>query len=120
MPIYEYICEDCKHQFEALVRNSSSRPEDGCPKCHSGRLQRKLSTFLDAQARIYEYGYCGCPVRNCRRNHKKRAIDDRPYELTEVPTKAVPYKAAAALLFSQQSRYRAPALNVSVGALMRR
>lgn len=45
MPIYEYICEDCKHQFEALVRNSSSQPEDGCPKCHSARLQRKLSTF---------------------------------------------------------------------------
>ena len=31
---------------------------------------------------------------------KKRAIDDRPYELTEVPTKAVPYKAAAGALKS--------------------
>ena len=31
---------------------------------------------------------------------KKRAIDDLPYELMEVPTKAVPYKAAAGALKS--------------------
>ena len=45
MPIYEYICEKCKHEFEALVRNAGSVPEDGCPKCHSDKLKRKLSTF---------------------------------------------------------------------------
>lgn len=45
MPIYEYICKDCKHEFEALVRNSTSLPAEGCPECHSLNLQRKLSTF---------------------------------------------------------------------------
>ena len=45
MPIYEYVCLKCKHEFEALVRNSKSEPEGGCPKCHSARLKRKLSTF---------------------------------------------------------------------------
>ena len=45
MPIYEYICEKCHHEFEALVPNSNSVPADGCPKCHSAKLKRKLSTF---------------------------------------------------------------------------
>ncbi|MBO4633052.1 MAG: zinc ribbon domain-containing protein [Lentisphaeria bacterium] len=45
MPIYEYVCQQCRHEFEALVRNSSSQPEEGCPECHSHRLKRKLSTF---------------------------------------------------------------------------
>ncbi|MBO7147035.1 MAG: zinc ribbon domain-containing protein [Lentisphaeria bacterium] len=45
MPIYEYICKNCQHEFEALVRNSQSLPDEGCPECNSKDLQRKLSTF---------------------------------------------------------------------------
>ncbi len=40
MPIYEYICGDCNHPFEALVR-SDEQPE--CPECGSGRLNKQLS-----------------------------------------------------------------------------
>ena len=62
MPIYEYVCSKCHHEFEALVRNSSSAPEDGCPKCHSTRLKRKLSTF---SASVPQDGACAhqsvCP-----------------------------------------------------------
>ena len=43
MPIYEYICADCGNAFEALVRNSESKPS--CPKCESRNLKRRLSTF---------------------------------------------------------------------------
>jgi putative FmdB family regulatory protein len=42
MPIYEYACADCGHEFEALVR-SSSIPE--CPTCHSKKLEKLLSVF---------------------------------------------------------------------------
>ncbi|MBY0454000.1 MAG: zinc ribbon domain-containing protein [Burkholderiaceae bacterium] len=42
MPIYEYACSDCGHQFEALVR-SSTVPE--CPGCHSQKLEKQLSVF---------------------------------------------------------------------------
>lgn len=42
MPIYEYACGDCGHEFEALVR-SSTVPE--CPKCHSTALEKQLSVF---------------------------------------------------------------------------
>ncbi len=44
MPIYEYLCSDCNHSFEALVRNSKETPA-ACPECKSSRLKRKISTF---------------------------------------------------------------------------
>ncbi|MCX5755459.1 MAG: zinc ribbon domain-containing protein [Gemmatimonadetes bacterium] len=40
MPIYEYRCESCKHEFEALVR-SSDVPK--CEKCGADKLERLLS-----------------------------------------------------------------------------
>jgi len=47
MPIYEYACQDCGREFEALVR-SSTVPE--CPQCHSVALAKKLSVFATAGA----------------------------------------------------------------------
>lgn len=47
MPIYEYACKDCGHQFETLVR-SDSRPE--CPSCHSTDLDKLLSVFATTSA----------------------------------------------------------------------
>lgn len=45
MPIFEYACQDCGHEFEALTR-SSQQPE--CPRCHSIQLEKKLSVFATA------------------------------------------------------------------------
>ena len=45
MPIFEYICQDCNHQFEALVYGSQKAD---CPKCHSKKLAPQLSTFAVA------------------------------------------------------------------------
>jgi putative FmdB family regulatory protein len=45
MPIYEYACHQCGHEFEALVR-SSTVPE--CPSCHSTDLDKQLSVFATA------------------------------------------------------------------------
>ena len=42
MPILEYICEDCTHQFEAIVLGSR---QPVCPACDSQRLERQLSVF---------------------------------------------------------------------------
>ncbi len=42
MPIFEYVCEDCKHGFEALVYGSQKAE---CPKCHSRKLAPQLSVF---------------------------------------------------------------------------
>src|SRR5262245_7674964 len=41
MPIYEYQCRACGHQFEYLALPSSSQPE--CPSCHDRDLQKMIS-----------------------------------------------------------------------------
>ena len=40
MPIYEYSCRNCSHQFEALVRRATV---PSCPECQSADLERLLS-----------------------------------------------------------------------------
>ena len=40
MPIYEYSCRNCSHQFEALVRGATV---PSCPECQSADLERLLS-----------------------------------------------------------------------------
>ena len=45
MPIFEYACQGCRHEFEALTR-ASTQPE--CPRCHSHELAKKLSVFATA------------------------------------------------------------------------
>ncbi len=41
MPIYEYSCGKCEHQFEKLVFRSSETIE--CPKCNSKKVNRLMS-----------------------------------------------------------------------------
>lgn len=42
MPIFEYLCKECDHQFEALLYGSQKAE---CPKCHSKKLAPQLSVF---------------------------------------------------------------------------
>jgi len=42
MPIFEYVCKDCEHGFEALVYGNQKAE---CPKCHSRKLAQQLSVF---------------------------------------------------------------------------
>ena len=46
MPIYEYICDDCKTQFEKIVINKQQ--EISCPKCASKKATIQLSVFATA------------------------------------------------------------------------
>ena len=40
MPIYEYECRSCRHQFEQLLRTGDTA---ACPQCKSSDLERLLS-----------------------------------------------------------------------------
>jgi putative FmdB family regulatory protein len=42
MPIFEYVCKQCDHEFEALVFGQQKAE---CPKCKSKKLEPKLSVF---------------------------------------------------------------------------
>jgi len=41
MPIFEYRCDACGHEFEELVLNTSAPPR--CPKCGKGKLEKLFS-----------------------------------------------------------------------------
>ncbi len=42
MPIYEYECSDCGHEFEKLQKMSDAPLRD-CPACESPSLKKKIS-----------------------------------------------------------------------------
>ncbi len=42
MPLYEYRCEKCEHDFEKLIYQTDE--EVFCPRCH-GRVRKLMSAF---------------------------------------------------------------------------
>jgi putative FmdB family regulatory protein len=43
MPIYEYACQSCEHEFEMLVPSSTTRV--ACPRCQGGDVEKLFSAF---------------------------------------------------------------------------
>ena len=67
MPIFEYICAECHHEFETIIYGKEKAQ---CPKCHSKKLQPQLSVFAvagkssslsDAAPTAGPCGNCGDP-----------------------------------------------------------
>jgi putative FmdB family regulatory protein len=61
MPIFEYVCRDCHHPFEAIV--TAARPP-ACPACQSASLDKQLSVFAvstgsSASSAPTEFEGCG-------------------------------------------------------------
>ncbi len=53
MPVYEYVCKSCQHEFEELVFGSNL---PSCPQCESKKLDKRVSTFGVGQSQPK-----GCP-----------------------------------------------------------
>ena len=45
MPIYEYICQNCKQEFEIIRPMSQSDSPLACASCGRENIKRKLSLF---------------------------------------------------------------------------
>ncbi|MBI5764879.1 MAG: zinc ribbon domain-containing protein [Planctomycetes bacterium] len=45
MPMFEFTCAECEHEFEELVRSRGSDLKIACPKCASKKVDRKFSVF---------------------------------------------------------------------------
>lgn len=45
MPFYEYVCQNCGHSFEQLVRSMTSKAKIACPSCGSKKTVQQLSVF---------------------------------------------------------------------------
>jgi putative FmdB family regulatory protein len=41
MPTYDYICDHCKHEFEAF-ESIKADPQTLCPECSEAKLRRKI------------------------------------------------------------------------------
>jgi putative FmdB family regulatory protein len=70
MPIFEYNCRSCNHQFETIVL--SSREKVSCPKCDSKAVAKQLSVFSarassgkETAAETGGGGGCGCTPQTC-------------------------------------------------------
>ena len=47
MPLFEYSCKSCDHQFESLVRGGET---PSCPSCEGTVLERRQSVFAARSA----------------------------------------------------------------------
>jgi putative FmdB family regulatory protein len=82
MPIYEYTCRSCGHEFEAFFRGSAAVVRTtACPSCSSPEVERLLSLPAinsdTTRARIRK--------ETTRRDHLQatdRANEQRKYELS--------------------------------------
>jgi putative FmdB family regulatory protein len=45
LPILEYHCDACDHQFEKLVRGFNAPSKIVCPSCGSSDVHKLVSTF---------------------------------------------------------------------------
>jgi len=73
MPVYEYVCEACRHEFEELARSMAADGPKACPKCGGSPVARRLSPFSarrtsdrqDQGSQGMGCGRCGAPDGPC-------------------------------------------------------
>jgi len=73
MPIYEFECQKCHHNFEALLPSSTS-PFPRCEGCNSKRVTKCFSRFgfssgNKSVSSIGSSGCSSCSSSNCSTCH---------------------------------------------------
>jgi putative FmdB family regulatory protein len=64
MPLYEYVCRDCRHKFETLVTATRA---PACRVCDGRDLEKQLSVFAvsaksgESSEPVVACGRCGDP-----------------------------------------------------------
>ena len=78
MPIYEYRCQSCDHEFEALQRISEG-PLTDCPDCAEPALKKLVSAaaFRLKGGGWYETDFKSDNQRNLADKDKKAAADGK-------------------------------------------
>ena|SRR5579883_1252392 len=73
MPTYDYICDDCGHEFEAF-ESIKADPQTICPSCKKVTLRRKIgagAAILFKGSGFYQTDYRS-------ESYKKSAQADKP------------------------------------------
>jgi putative FmdB family regulatory protein len=95
MPTYDYICDQCKHEFEAF-ESIKADPQTICPECAAPKLRRKIgagAAILFKGSGFYQTDYRS-------ESYKKRAEADKqpsskPAGETSASVTATPAPTAA-------------------------
>ena len=83
MPLYEYRCDACGHQFE-VIQKFSDEPIAVCPKCGSGPVVKLLSSpafqFKGTGWYITDYARKGTTEGKDGEGHARDGIEGRQQE----------------------------------------
>jgi putative FmdB family regulatory protein len=89
MPTYDYICDSCRHEFEAY-ESIKADPQTVCPECSATTLRRKIgggAAILFKGSGFYQTDYRS-------ESYKKGAAADKPAEPKASDSKAAESKPA--------------------------
>ena len=59
MPVYEYVCQDCRRRFSWLVGVVAGAKDPTCPKCGGGRLKKLVSRIARVRSEEEAFGRLG-------------------------------------------------------------
>jgi putative FmdB family regulatory protein len=77
MPLYEYRCRTCGHQFEALVRVSDRA---ACPSCQGTDLEQLVSMFAVNSEATRQSALRGAKERQKKVTRDKAIADQEEIE----------------------------------------
>jgi putative FmdB family regulatory protein len=72
VPIYDFKCQDCGEQFEALVLKGNT---PACPACQSARLEQQVSMFAVDSASIRQANISLARKANSKMHRDKTIAD---------------------------------------------
>ncbi len=76
MPIYEYVCKSCDHEFEALQKMSDD-PLTQCPQCNNLSLTKKISA---AGFRLSGSGWYETDFKSGKKKNLSSSSDSKSQE----------------------------------------
>ena len=89
MPIYEYKCSKCEHQFEVIQRFSDN-PVESCPECNEKSVKKLVSapSFRLKGGGWYETDFKTGSKKNIVDNKDKDEKSKQPKEKTKTTDKS--------------------------------
>src|SRR3954454_9602445 len=90
MPTYDYICDQCSHEFEAF-ESIKADPQTVCPECSEAKLRRKIgagAAILFKGSGFYQTDYRS-------ESYKKRPQADNPADSSSSSSTSASTSASA-------------------------
>ncbi len=102
MPIYEYVCDSCEHQFETIQKFSEDLLKT-CPECEQDSLRKKISAagFRLKGSGWYETDFKSGNKRNVVTEDKKSSDESSE---TKKPDKSAPTSSSKDTSSSSESK----------------